>query len=434
MNPADTIAAVSSPPGRSWRGMIRVAGPEAWRVTAPLLDDPPALESHRVTHARLCDPALPVLLTFFRGLRSYCGDDTIELQMPGHPAVLERVLQQCFAAGARAANPGEFTYRAWKHGKLDLLEAEGVAALIAARSDGQLAAAQRLHGRELGRHADSLTATLTDLLALVEAGIDFTDQEDVVPIEPRLLHERLSALHESVETLRSRSQTWGQAEALPRVVLAGPPSAGKSTLFNALLGRRRAVADPLPGTTRDVIEEPWEVSPGREVLLVDLAGLDDAAAGLDAQAQALAREAIADADLVLWLGNAGLAPTGALAVQSRCDLDVDNAKADVRVSGVTGEGLQQLRQRLVERLDSAGCTTAGDALVLQPRHTEALRQAASSIDAARSAFDADGHALTTPELVAVHLRAALDALGTLSGRVDPDDVIGRVFATFCVGK
>ncbi|MEM1099723.1 MAG: GTPase [Planctomycetota bacterium] len=238
MNPADTIAAVSSPPGRSLRGLIRLSGPDAFAITERLVqtvgvDD----QAHVVRHVRLIDSNTPGLLTTFPGPRSYTGDDTAELQLPGHPALLERVLRQAFALGARSAEPGEFTFRAWQNGKLDLLEAEGIAALIAARSDAQLAAARSLHQRDLGHVADQLAATLTDALALVEAGIDFTDQEDVVPIPPDALHAKLETLAAQLDELLRGARSWSALEALPRVVLAGPPSVGKSTLFNALLGR-----------------------------------------------------------------------------------------------------------------------------------------------------------------------------------------------------
>ncbi len=445
MQLGDTIAAVSSPPGRGWRGMIRVAGGEALSVAAALLAKG-ALSDRRVARCVLRESAIPVLATLFRGPGSYCGDDTVELQLPGHPALLERVLHACFAAGARSAEPGEFTYRAWRAGKLDLLEAEGVAAMIAARSDAQLDAARQLHGRALGRTADTLAATLTDSLALVEAGIDFTDQEDVVPIAPRDLHERLRVLLAQVRDLLQRSRSWSALDALPRVVLAGPPSTGKSTLFNALLGRERAVTDPLPGTTRDVIEEAWTVAPGREVMLADLAGLDDAGSALDAEAQRLAQEAIGNADVVLWLGSPEQPGPGAtsdrgprvITVRSRADLDPAPASkaqaSDAYVSGTTGEGLDHLRRLVLDRLGTLDTTAAGDALTLQPRHADALRNTGSALHAAADRVHPDAHALADPEWVAMHLRDALDALGTLSGRIDPDTVIGRVFAVFCVGK
>ncbi|MEM1446571.1 MAG: GTPase [Planctomycetota bacterium] len=454
MNPADTIAAVSSPPGRSLRGLIRLSGRDAVAITEQLLQpqsEQPRSPCHSVQ--RLREPNLPVLLTNFAGPRSYTGDDTAELQLPGHPALLERVLRRAFTLGARSAEPGEFTFRAWQNGKLDLLEAEGIAALIAARSDAQLAAARSLHQRDLGRVADQLAATLTDALALVEAGIDFTDQEDVVPIPPEALHAKLETLAAQLNELLRKARSWSALDALPRVVLAGPPSVGKSTLFNALLGRTRAVINAEPGTTRDALEESLEITPGREILLVDLAGLDrqlNTSGGLDHAAQHAAHAAIADADLVLEIVKDPNTPAlelntdqARLRIQTHADQHPSSRNpwsstvghpAAVHVSAATGHNLQALRERIADALADLPTVAAGDALTLQPRHADALTETRDALQQAAATIDPDAHALALPELVAGHLRAALDALGTLTGHVDPDAVIGRVFATFCVGK
>ncbi len=284
MTPApDTILAVSSPPGRSARGLIRLSGPAAFAVLDELTEaqhpvsrracpgahaarhagTSPAAYPRTLTPARLRPPLppLPVLVARFPGPHSYTGEDAAELQLPGHPALLDRVLAAAVAHGARLAEPGEFTFRAYLAARLDLTEAEGIAATIAAVSDAQLAAAGHLRTGELARFAAAHVETLGRLLALVEAGIDFTDQEDVVPIAPADLAAGVDTAHRDLQTLLGRSRAWGNTDALPRVVLLGPPSAGKSTLFNALLGRPRAVVDPRPGTTRDVLEEAMSLSP-----------------------------------------------------------------------------------------------------------------------------------------------------------------------------
>ncbi len=443
MDITDTIVAVSSPPGRSPRGLVRLAGPGALAVLEALVEgaDP---RPRLVRRGRLRGPSLPplpILYTCFRGPASYSGDDVAELQCPGHPALLERILARACQAGARLAEPGEFTYRAYVAGKLDLTQAEGIAATISALSDSQLAAAAHLRQGELARFAQRCVDRLGSVLALVEAGIDFVDQEDVVPIAPPELAAALDELEKELQGLLGRSRSWGAVEALPRVVLAGSPSAGKSTLFNALLGRTRSVVDALPGTTRDVLEEPLRLPDGGEVMLVDLAGLEDAAATpLDAQVQRRAADAIASADLVLHLDDTPL-PPGLSAtvrrVRTKCDLipaDMQHTSDPLHVSGVTGQGLDALREAVAAALGERCVSLRADLLALQPRHTAALHAAVAALHEAGDHFDPRGHRLDDVELVAASLRAALDALAALGGRLTPDDVIGRVFATFCVGK
>ncbi len=451
----DTIVAVASPPGRSPRGLLRISGPGTGRVLDHLLKATPCV-SRRLIPVRIRRPRLPALLLRFASPASYTGEDAAELQVPGNAALLDRLLHQAIGAPggyARLAEPGEFSFRAYTAGRIDLTQAEGVAATISATSDSQLRAATLLRQGKLGHAAQGMVESLGTLLALVEAGIDFTDQEDVVPIAPADLRDRLTAQRSALDRLLRNSRPWGAVEALPRVVLVGPPSAGKSTLFNALLGRERVVIDPLPGTTRDVIEEPLTVTDpaGRpiELMLVDVAGLDTPGVGLfDAAAQDAAHAAIRRADLVLSITPADTA-TGdsalpdvvgdALRVVSKVDLlprDTPQAWADLCVSAEQGEGLAALRGLLGERLGSRGVSVGGDMLALQPRHESALQTAAARLDTAISLLSGSHDAGPLPEieLLADALRSALDALAMLGGRLTPDEVIGRVFATFCVGK
>ncbi|MEM1027360.1 MAG: GTPase [Planctomycetota bacterium] len=439
----DTIVAVSSPPGRSARGLIRLAGPESFAVLDQLVEARSAareITPGRLRHADL--PDLPILVATFPGPRSYTGDDVAELQLSGHPALLDRVIHVVLGLGARLAEPGEFTFRAYTAGRLDLTQAEGVAATINAVSDGQLAAAAHLRDGELARFSVEQVDRLGNLLALVEAGIDFVDQEDVVPIAPRELADALAKVMGQMTTLLANSRSWGSVEALPRVVLVGPPSAGKSTLFNALLGHPRAVIDADPGTTRDVLAEPL-VLPDGEVMLVDIAGLESADSALDRDVQRQAQDAIRSADLLLAVGDAALPDeTGParLRVQTKYDLSPteppprSDAVVDIQVSGVTGEGLDTLRRAISQRLGDRAVSIHAELLALQPRHESALREALGCLQDASEHVDADAHALDEIEIVAGTIRQALDQLAGLGGQLTPDDVIGRVFSTFCVGK
>lgn len=461
------------------RGLIRLAGPKAFEILEQITASRDVRQSPKrqrgsarsgdptlahasgsdeapdrvLTKARLRDPGLPVLVARFPGPGTYTGDDVAELQLPGNPALLDRVVRACVRHGARLAEPGEFTFRAFLAGRMDLTRAEGVAATIAATSDSQLAAAHLLRQGRLGSFATDLVDRLGQLLALVEAGIDFTDQEDVVPITPRELDNGMKEVETDLRRLLERSRSWGTLEALPRVVLVGPPSSGKSTLFNALLGHDRAVIHDQPGTTRDVLEEPLELTcPGGrrvEVMLVDIAGLDDAEALLDRAAQHAADAAIARADLLLLIRAADDPeprthtrgrPTNTPAIPVLTKTDLLSAKeADpdaLPVSAPTGQGLERLRKSIAKRVGERGVSLAGDMLALQPRHETALRDALTGLDVARErlAPQRDAAALDGVEWVAAALRDALDALASLGGELTPDDIIGRVFATFCVGK
>jgi len=473
---ADTIVAVASPAGRSSRAIVRVSGTGVAALCERVLERPAVvgIGANRLRVPGLA--AFPVLAIRFEGPRSYTGEDVLELLLPGNPHLVDRVVQSLVAldgspnaAGAaglsrmRLAQPGEFTARAYFHGKLTLEQAEGVAATIAARTNEQLEAAALLTSGATGQRYHSIADELAVLLALVESGIDFTDQEDVVPISPAILRRRLEALHNRV--VGEGTSVRESGHALPTVALVGAPNAGKSTLFNALLGQTRAIANPTAGTTRDVLAEELDLSrdaPGAgKVVLLDLPGLDEglaARSGIDRLAQEAASRAIEHADVLVWcdpsgrfdmiahapLANVSVSSEGLLRSTIRVRTFADRPEAipaahsmsdprdaAISVCALDGWNLAALRRTLA---DVACSANAANVAALLPRHRSVLSRVVELLTEAIAAIDPSAHALREPELIADSLRAALDQMGELAGQISPDEVLGRVFSTFCVGK
>ncbi len=462
MDSTSTILAVASPLGYSARGLLRISGDQTFDLLAQHVNTD--IRSQRGAHPgrlRLRANDLPVLVLTFHAPHSYTGQDAAEVQMPGNPILLQRVIDELLSTAqahkidARRAEAGQFTARAFMHGKMTLTQAEGVAAVIAAQSDAQLRAARLLATGKLSTFARSLADDLASALALVEAGLDFTDQEDVIPITPQDLHDRLTALDEQITAQLSRAIGMEQLEAIPWVVLIGEPNAGKSTLFNALLGVERAVVSQIAGTTRDVLTQPLRIETDHgpaEVMLVDLAGADDAADGLSGLMQVAAQNAIDRAELILrcvpatqpFAASRALTPTE-IVVRTKLDLaSVAPDSEGIFLSAETGQGLDELRRIIAQRLCNQAVSLAADALALRPRHESALRAAHTHLtDAHRSLTETgetkgDGSLfrpdLPQPELTAASMRLALDQLSQLAGDITPDDVLGRIFSTFCVGK
>lgn len=429
----DTIVALASPPGRSPRALIRISGPATHALLRNVCEIA-AITGLGTARFRLTDLlSLPILYVIGRGPRTYTGEDSAELLIPGNPALIDRVLTALIREpGIRLASPGEFTARAYLNGKLPLDQAEGVAASVAAQTTEQLAAARDLLSGITGARYHAWSQELATLLALVEAGIDFADQEDVVAIAPADLDRRIQTLLAAMETHRGGPSE--SRNSLPRIILAGEPNAGKSTLFNALLGHARTVVSPIAGTTRDAIEEPLDLSrdaPGAvQVLLIDLAGLDaSSGSAIHNQAQSMAAQAIQSADAVLHCDPSGLFPALTTAaptirVRTKADLPAStNTTQTIPVCALDGWNLSTLRRTIAD----VACSTSAAAAVL-PRHQRALEQTAIHLQEALTQTH------VSAEMTAGSLRLALDALGELTGRISPDEVIGRIFSTFCIGK
>lgn len=436
----DTIAALSSAADEAARMIVRVSGPFSLRIAQELcrVTDEPEASAFR---ARLHFSALvvPAWVYVFRAPGSYTGEDLVEFHIPGNPVLVRMLLDHLRGIGTRDAEPGEFTARAFFNGRLDLTEAEGVAATISARTEDELAAARQLMAGELARRLRPVTDEIFETLALVEVGIDFSD-EDVTFLPPDRVRTRAADADAALKRLLADSSRFERLSQGPAAVLVGRPNAGKSTLLNALARSERAVASPSPGTTRDVLSAAVSLEHGM-LRLLDVAGIEDvarpAADSIEGQMRLHALRAVEEADLLILVQevtdkrdrpNVGRVPD--LVVLTKIDLadrDVLSATDEsILVSAVTGERLDDLRARL-DHL-TFGNRSTRPTLALNARHVAAVREAREALHRI-----CDGKE-TSPEVIALELREALDALGRIVGAVMPDDLLGRIFSTFCIGK
>ncbi len=458
MNLADTITALASGAGWSPRAVIRLSGDRTADALAALAIPWPARPGvHRV---RLTLPPgdLPALVINFEQGASYTGEQAAELQVVGSPIVAGVVLDGLLACeGVRLAEPGEFTARALLAGRLTPEQAEGVGALIGARTERELDSAQRLLSGETGDAYRTLADELAAALALLEAGIDFTDQEDVTSITTQDLTARLHIVRAQLDATLAEPSAAESPDVRPIVALVGPPNAGKSTLFNALLGRERAITSDTPGTTRDALRETLDLTDPSglhplHVTLCDAAGLsemphddDDDEPARGARASSL--DVAHSADALVYCDPAGAFDAlerwgvetrpSARTLRVRTKADLAGAKADASealgVCALDGWGLPALRRAIADAA-SGGAASGGEAVLLT-RHRQALTSARASIDDALAILaEGEDPAPPHPELIAGAMRAALDDLAQLAGDISPDDIIGRIFTTFCIGK
>jgi tRNA modification GTPase len=459
MNPhhhSDTIVAVSTTAGAAPVAILRVSGAQAVPLVGRVFrsrSGRPISEERTYTAlpGRLemegrGSPACPVTVYLMRAPYSYTREDVVELHAPGAPPLLERILQGLVRAGARLAEPGEFTRRAFLNGRLDLTQAESVMAVVRSRSESELrAATQQLRGA-LTHTLRPMRDELADLCALTETAIDFSDQ-DIQVLSPGRMAGRLRELAQRVGDLRARPRRL-PSEAVTAAI-AGQPNVGKSSLFNALIERyggkavrRRAMVSRAPGTTRDTLEASIVVH-GVTFRLVDTAGLRESADEVEVRAVRRARTAREEADLTLLVLDA-TDKAGALrlpepdgrtvVVMNKIDLLPGTspilAPNAVAASAVTGQGLEDLAKRMAETVLSGGLDRSGSVLVANARHQEALGRAQEAIGAAASNLES-GLGL---ELAAFELRAALNAIGEIIGEVTTEDLLDRIFARFCIGK
>lgn len=432
----DPIVALATPPGRSALAVIRLSGAGAFGIAARVIPgfraDPPRTAHYaafRDAAGQLIDRGIYLV---FAGPRSETGEDVVEFQCHGGLAVPARLVAAIEAAGARPAHPGEFTRRAVMHGKLDLLQAEALGDLIDAEAPAQARAALVQLEGGLSRRIAALRAGLVELLALLAYDVDFPEEDDGPVARDRIEAARATVLA-GVEQLLGTAPLADRVRRGALVVLAGPPNAGKSSLFNALLGHERALVTEIPGTTRDAIEAHVEFH-GWPIRLVDTAGLGEATDRLDALGQAMGRRFVEGADLVVELGGSatrrpGGSASGWLAVRSKADLGGEGE--GLPVSAVTGQGLAELKRAIVERLFQSGAGFADlEPALTRERHRVALSTARDALAATATQLGPGGEAV----LAAHHVQEAVRALDGLVGVVDVEEVLDRVFASFCVGK
>jgi tRNA modification GTPase len=450
---ADTIAAISTPPGRGGIGIVRLSGPEAVSIATQLVRLHQPLEHARARLADVLDAAGneasridEALVTFFGAPHSYTAEDLVEIAAHGSPVVLELLLRRALALGARLAEPGEFTQRAFLAGRLDLTQAEAVRDLIEAQTLTQVRQAASQMGGALSRRVAPVKEALVALIALLEAGIDFA--EDDVDVTPEAeIARRIGALTPPLAALEASFARGRIVHDGLTLAIVGRPNAGKSSLFNRLVERERAIVTATPGTTRDLVTERISLE-GIPLELVDTAGLREGREEAEQLGIARSREALADAALVLVVLDATLplndeehrlleAVLGrpALVAINKCDLaKTDSPPEEVaglpalRTSALTGEGIAALRERILALATGGAASEPG--MLTSLRHHQAITTALAALgDAAQANASAIPH-----EMILLDLYRALWALDSLTGQTTSDDILNLIFATFCIGK
>ncbi|MCB1924580.1 MAG: tRNA uridine-5-carboxymethylaminomethyl(34) synthesis GTPase MnmE [Gammaproteobacteria bacterium] len=445
---ADTIAAIATPPGRGGVGIVRLSGPAVPAIAEGLLGTLPAARYARYAHFADADGSSidQGIALFFRGPASFTGEDVLELHGHGGPVVMDMLLGRVLQLGARLAEPGEFSRRAFLNGKLDLAQAEAVADLI----DSQTRAAARSAMRSLDGQFSTRVHVLVDgMIALrmyVEAAIDFPEEE-IDFLADALVVQRLDALIADTADLLRHARTGRLLRDGMTLVIAGLPNAGKSSLMNALTGEESAIVTHIPGTTRDVLREQIDID-GLPVMLIDTAGLRESDDEVEREGVRRARAQIARADHALWVFDGisdadghGLAtadlPASLSVTRVRNKADISgkpvgitegNGVIEIHLSAKTGEGVDLLREHLKHLMAYQG-TDEGD-FSARRRHLDAIEQA-------RDALQRGEHALRhaqAGELLAEELRIAQQSLSTITGEFSADDLLGEIFASFCIGK
>ena len=500
MNLDDTIVAIATPPGRGGIGVVRLAGARALELASPMLRLKHELEPGRAVFGELVDPcgagaparekpgvadtdmAAPgrpsarnagedisrasrgetragapaphepsrrideVVVTYFAKPHSYTTDDIVEISAHGSPVVLRHVVELCVAAGARLAEPGEFTMRAFLNGRIDLTQAEAVRDLIDSQTLYQAkVAAQQLEGA-LSRRLQPIKKQLVELLAVLEAGIDFAE-DDVSVMADATIIERIAAVRTPLEQLGATFAYGKIVHEGLTLAIVGRPNVGKSSLFNRLVERERAIVTATPGTTRDLVSETVAIA-GIPVKLVDTAGIRMALDEAEEIGIRKSKEALADADLVLVVLDSSQAETTedaellrltenrpVIVVENKCDLRSSGqwtvtSGQRVRTSAVTGEGIAELRAEILRHIGDEGGVQAESGFVTNVRHQGLIKDSLAALEAAKNAVAGK----VPHEMLLIDLYSALRPLDAITGATTTDDILNLIFSTFCIGK
>lgn len=469
----DTICAIATPAGQGGIGIVRLSGPQALSIASQVVrlrsgDSLSSVPSHTLHLADLVIPALekhgevravrhrlPVsglideaLVVYMKAPRSFTAEDVVEIQSHGGMLVLELVCRVCLESGARMAEPGEFTKRAFLNGRLDLSQAEAVLDTIRAASSAGLNIAQRQLRGDLAHEIEQARASLLTVLAHVEAGIDFVD-EDISFLQQEELVRIVRNTRAVVQKLESTARDGRIVKEGARVVILGRPNVGKSSLLNRLLKEDRAIVTAIPGTTRDVIEESIDID-GVMIHLADTAGMRETDDVVEREGIKRARAAQDEADLLLVVVDGSMPLTSDdrellrsvrdrkhMVLLNKADLaetvERDPALTDRLVyimSAKTGMGVEVVKSALLAQLVSGGFEAGESVMVTNARHRDALRRASTSLDQALESVRGG----MAGELISIDVRAAADALGEITGAITTDEILGRIFSEFCVGK
>jgi tRNA modification GTPase len=461
----DTIVAPATPPGRSGIGVVRLSGPGAIRIASQLVRPPEAASAvQRATVATFADPESgrvldQVVITCFRAPHSYTGDDVVEISCHGSPVLLAYLVECCLEHGARPAEPGEFTMRAFLNGRIDLAQAEAVRDLIESRTLYQARVAALQLGGSVSARLKPHKQTLLELIATLEAGIDFAD-DDVAVMEWNEITARLDRIRADLQKLIESYRFGRIVHDGLSLSIVGRPNVGKSSLFNRLLNEERAIVTAVPGTTRDLLAETAAIR-GVPLRFIDTAGIREAANEVERIGMEKTHQAMADADLRLLVVDASqpwtdvdeqlarkTRPLGPMvAAANKCDLparttpaslaqalrgDADDG-SDVRVvstSALTGEGIEELCDAILTAIAPGGDLSAGGEFITHARHQQLIQASLAAIDRARRAARGKIH----HEMLLLDLYEALRPLDAITGATDVEDILGLIFSKFCVGK
>jgi tRNA modification GTPase len=455
----DTIAAIATSPGVGGIGIIRISGPLAETIARLLCRSPKGvipLKSHQLYHARIISPATgavldEALITLMRKPRSYTGEDLLEIQGHGNPLILETLLTEVVRAGARLAVPGEFTRQAFLNNRIDLTQAEALMGLMTARTGRGLEIAHTQLRGALHRRIEALRQTLTEILATLEVAIDFSEDEG----ERHHPADAAAQLQNVLDQIREMLSTYREGRMIregANAVIIGRPNVGKSSLLNRLLGENRAIVTAIPGTTRDFIEEYIDIR-GIAVRLTDTAGLRNPANIIEKEGIDRVWGKLSTADLIIAVADGSTPLTGEdydilektsyhriVPVINKADLDHRLSDREMQVwlrdarplwiSAKTGAGIPALKEAIYERLTGEQTEQAAGVVITQIRHKTALEKTIGHLLQARESLT---NAMSF-EFVAFDLREALDSLGEIVGVTTSEDVLDRIFATFCIGK